>query len=510
MIEKNTRSPIFYSSFWGHTFKSKTDQLFNWVRSDIRNLSNRCKELRGSEADIYRYQECRESFIANFFGDFLTYLNTDKGSEIRKQILNQFQDFVNSHPEEKEIIIISHSLGTLVLWNLLFARDLPENDPANKFRKFFNSHDSKFELRGIVTMGSPLLFMGIKQNMDFSAVDDFTLKNKRALSWVNIIHASDVIAYPLGNAIKHDKVEKLFFTDQYLWENANGAESGALRLGQPYAAMALGMADAHSSYWNNDISADLVSSLLRRHLTTLATKRVHTGWHSYSEDIPKNSSIGDWLSQVGSFFPSGNVSQVVGAEREITVSVELQERSLSAQLPTVNLSAIDASQNEATMTQVFDKVCTIISEQFSVDENKVSLSSHLSNDLGANDWIDFIELIMALEEEFDIEISDSETEDELGIQYCHDSCSAPNSSSRPKSGSVFGILGAFSSTSSSSFLPSVVNAGCNCIVRSFVDLIHKKSMDNKCLHSKWRDTRSVMIQTLSPSGNALAISLQKY
>jgi hypothetical protein len=34
LIEKNAISPIFYSSFWGHTFKSKTDQLFNWVHSD--------------------------------------------------------------------------------------------------------------------------------------------------------------------------------------------------------------------------------------------------------------------------------------------------------------------------------------------------------------------------------------------------------------------------------------------------------------------------------------------
>jgi hypothetical protein len=289
LSKKSAKSPIFYSSFWGHTFKSKTDQLFNWVRSDIKDLSDKCKELRGNESDIYRYQEYREDFIANFFGDFLTYLNPDRGPAIRKQILNQFQDFVNSHPEEKEVTIISHSLGTLVLWDLLFAKDLPENDPANEFRAFFNSNHSKFELSGIVTMGSPLLFMGIKQNVDFSAVDDFAIKNRGVLDWINIIHASDLIAYPLGSAIKHDKVKNLFFTDQYLWANANGAESGALRLGQSHAGMALGMADAHSSYWNNDISADLVSSLLRGQLLTLATQQVHTGWHSYSGNLPTDS-----------------------------------------------------------------------------------------------------------------------------------------------------------------------------------------------------------------------------
>lgn len=306
LSKKNTRSPIFYSSFWGHTFKSKTDQLFNWVRSDIKDLSDKCKALRGSEADIYRYQDYRENFIGSFFGDFLTYLNTDKGSAIRKQILNQFQDFVNSHPEEKEITIVSHSLGTLVLWDLLFAKDLSENDPAHEFRTFFNSNNSKLELRGIVTMGSPLLFMGIKQNLNFSAVDDFAIKNERSLSWINIIHASDVIAYPLGHAMKHDKVKKLCFTDQYLWVQANGPESGALRLGQSHAGMALGMADAHSSYWNNDISADLVSSLLRGQLSTLATQRVHTGWRSYSEDLPMDSMIRDWLTQVTRPFPGSS------------------------------------------------------------------------------------------------------------------------------------------------------------------------------------------------------------
>jgi hypothetical protein len=31
--------PIFYSSFWGHTFKRQTNQLFNWVRSDIKEVT---------------------------------------------------------------------------------------------------------------------------------------------------------------------------------------------------------------------------------------------------------------------------------------------------------------------------------------------------------------------------------------------------------------------------------------------------------------------------------------
>ncbi|HBC41310.1 MAG TPA: hypothetical protein DCZ88_05250, partial [Pseudanabaena sp.] len=103
---------------------------------NVKGLSDKCKDLKGNEPDIYRYQEAREDFIAKFFGDFLTYLNTNTGSSIREEILIQFQKFIKNHPEDKEVAIVSHSLGTLVLWDLLFAKDLPENDPAYEFRKF--------------------------------------------------------------------------------------------------------------------------------------------------------------------------------------------------------------------------------------------------------------------------------------------------------------------------------------------------------------------------------------
>lgn len=285
LTNKNVASPVFYLNFWGHTFKNKTDQLFNWVRADVKDLSDKCKELRGSEKDIYRYQEAREDFIAKFFGDFLTYLNVSTGAAIRREILSQFQNFIKSHPEDKEIAIVSHSLGTIVLWDLLFAKDLPEDDPAHEFREFFNSNKFALKLCGIVTMGSPLLFMRLRQNIDFSYVDDFVETSNKNLIWLNIVHASDLIAYPLGNAIEHDKSDNYFlFTDQFLWMHANGAESGALRFGQAHAGMALAMADAHGGYWSNDVVADLMASLVIGDLKTLTTKRVHTGWRSYSED----------------------------------------------------------------------------------------------------------------------------------------------------------------------------------------------------------------------------------
>ena len=56
---------------------------------------------------------------------------------------------------------------------------------------------------------------------------------------------------------------------------------------------------------------------------------------------------------------------------------------------------------------VFDKVKDIIAEELGIEEDKILLESDLSEDLGA-DSLDAIELIMAIEEAFDIEIPDSE------------------------------------------------------------------------------------------------------
>lgn len=59
--------------------------------------------------------------------------------------------------------------------------------------------------------------------------------------------------------------------------------------------------------------------------------------------------------------------------------------------------------------EVFDKVKEIIVEQLGVAESAVTQEASFIDDLGA-DSLDIVELIMALEEEFDIEIPDSDAE----------------------------------------------------------------------------------------------------
>ncbi len=58
---------------------------------------------------------------------------------------------------------------------------------------------------------------------------------------------------------------------------------------------------------------------------------------------------------------------------------------------------------------VFEKVKKLIVEQLGVEEDDIAMESSFLDDLGA-DSLDIVELIMALEEEFNLEIPDNEAE----------------------------------------------------------------------------------------------------
>lgn len=61
------------------------------------------------------------------------------------------------------------------------------------------------------------------------------------------------------------------------------------------------------------------------------------------------------------------------------------------------------------MSETFEKVRDIVVEQLGVEADEVSLESTFIDDLGA-DSLDIVELIMAFEEEFGIEIPDEAAE----------------------------------------------------------------------------------------------------
>ncbi|NJL87087.1 MAG: acyl carrier protein [Leptolyngbyaceae cyanobacterium SM1_1_3] len=68
---------------------------------------------------------------------------------------------------------------------------------------------------------------------------------------------------------------------------------------------------------------------------------------------------------------------------------------------------------------VFEKVQKIVAEQLGVEESEVKPEASFANDLGA-DSLDTVELVMALEEEFDVEIPDEAAENIGTVQAAVD------------------------------------------------------------------------------------------
>ncbi|MDM9585736.1 MULTISPECIES: acyl carrier protein [unclassified Nostoc] len=69
-----------------------------------------------------------------------------------------------------------------------------------------------------------------------------------------------------------------------------------------------------------------------------------------------------------------------------------------------------------SQAELFEKVKKIVIEQLSVDPpDKVTPQAKFMEDLGA-DSLDTVELVMALEEEFDIEIPDEAAEQIISVQ----------------------------------------------------------------------------------------------
>ena len=64
---------------------------------------------------------------------------------------------------------------------------------------------------------------------------------------------------------------------------------------------------------------------------------------------------------------------------------------------------------------VYDRLKTIITEQLGVDEEEVTPQASFVDDLNANS-LDLVELIMSLEEEFGLEISDEDAEKIVTVQ----------------------------------------------------------------------------------------------
>lgn len=256
--DRGLTSPEFYSSFWGDLLGSTTE-LWDWVQQDLETFRWQHPEIDIEE--VFHYRQRREQLVSGFFNDIFNYLNSRQGREVRRTIALQFLNFLTEVPFEEDLHIVAHSLGCVILWDILFSSKFDPSDPAFYVRHRIKGlgtpgEGRKVKLRSITTMGSPLLFFNRLLDIDQQTVKTFASRYRGApLRWVNIIHASDIFAYPMGASLDLQD-SQLYMQDHYL------GERNFLKQNIGDVAMALGLVSDHSRYWASNRVARLVAANL--------------------------------------------------------------------------------------------------------------------------------------------------------------------------------------------------------------------------------------------------------
>jgi hypothetical protein len=253
-------APQFYSCFWGNALND-VDGMWNNIDRDIQNIQQESTGI--NVQDILRYRQFREGLLSQFVGDMFMYLNQKRGFQIRKVIAQQLREFIEEKSQEKDLHIISHSLGTVIFWDILFSDRFEPNDPAFQIRALLQNLDNtpsekKVYLKSITTMGSPILFFNTMLGIDPKRVQAFAARNQNGcLKWLNIIHSSDIIAYPLRSSLSVDASDKLTLKDVYI-NDSNPIATLARAMGQNEVAMLADAGKAHGEYWNHTKTAELI------------------------------------------------------------------------------------------------------------------------------------------------------------------------------------------------------------------------------------------------------------
>lgn len=250
--------PEFYSSFWGDAL-GNTDQLWNYVQQDLEAFKLEYPLI--DLDDIFHYRQRREQLISGFFNDIFNYLNSAQGREVRRIIALQLLSFLTETPFDEDLHIVAHSLGSIILWDILFSDNFSPDDPAFYIRDVIKGlgkagQGRKVKIRSITTLGSPILFFNQVLDIDVQRLKQFASRyTGKPLRWLNIIHASDIFAYPIKASLELDD-SSLYWQDSYL------GERNFLKKSIGDVTMALGLVSDHSRYWRSKRVAYLVMANL--------------------------------------------------------------------------------------------------------------------------------------------------------------------------------------------------------------------------------------------------------
>jgi len=291
-------------------YETQANAMFQTIKATLNNPARTLKPvilywgnvgepstnalLRGLEASSkwkdFWFQDLRKTQVLPFVGDAAMYLSRYISSATVKQIADQAFEQIGLPLEElihpptgDRLHLVTHSWGTVVLFDILFATRWEDPDlfPATRelvenIRRGFFGVGSATEknygipLGSIHTMGSPialfnLINVGGPVSFDLTPklqefLEALQTKMQKPLAWKNYAHPGDPIAYPLEGVMPLllDKAQKLVDIEDIM--SPSGLIGGLF--GQTIFPILNG-GKAHGSYWTEPKVAQAIGKVIQ-------------------------------------------------------------------------------------------------------------------------------------------------------------------------------------------------------------------------------------------------------
>lgn len=287
---QNQPLPHCHAGFWGNVLMG-TAKLWRDIDQELQIQKQKDGKFNPDKA--FRFQNFRKEYFSYFIGDAFSYLSSDRGGKIRRIIADQLIDLVRAHPAEEELHIVAHSLGTVILWDVLFSDRFPTSDPAHEIRSLIGKERGKVSLSSVTTMGSPIPFLNLTLGIDTNQIQNFLERHqKNRLIWNNLINSYDIIAYPIRPLFDTQvNSSKILVTDHYLEAITDLFDSVEI------ASVVFNSLNAHSYYLGSDKVAKIIMETIHE-LNKSKNNRNAESVHVAVYQLVKTTTITEDKSQL--------------------------------------------------------------------------------------------------------------------------------------------------------------------------------------------------------------------
>lgn len=226
---------------------AKTDLLF--VPVYWQDILSKAENLLTTKITSLKLRLLR-SFLIKFLADALVYQPTDEANNVYKQIHKRleynFRHIYSNTPLHTPILIIAHSLGTVIMSNFIWDCQNASSDGAKILNLGMEAIAVSNRISGIVTMGSPLAVWSLRFP---NGGDPIAFPGETGLTtgkWLNIFSPFDVIGYPL----------KVINNQYYSKENIFDIK---LKVGN---ILTFWNPACHTAYWDSKKVINMITNLI--------------------------------------------------------------------------------------------------------------------------------------------------------------------------------------------------------------------------------------------------------